>query len=60
MLNAIRSQLMGSFPYRLADAPAQVSLFAYDNHTFVVQSFLDAEVTVTVSVVGATGPLRIW
>ena len=56
-LNAIRSQLMGSFPYRLADAPAQVSLFPYDNHTFVVQSFLDAEVTVTVSVVGATGSI---
>jgi len=56
-LNAIRSQLMGSFPFRLADAPAQVSLFPYDNHAFVVQSFLDAEVTVTVSVAGATGSI---
>jgi hypothetical protein len=31
-----------------------VSLFAYDNNAFIVQSFLPAEVTVTVSVpVGA-------
>jgi hypothetical protein len=48
---------MGSFPFRLADAPAQVSLFPYDNHAFVVQSFLDAEVTVTVSVAGASGSI---
>jgi hypothetical protein len=54
VLNAIRSQLMGTFPVRLADAPAQVSLFAYDNNAFVVQSFRDAEVTVTVSVAGAS------
>jgi hypothetical protein len=57
VLNAIRSQLMGSFPIRLADAPAQVSLFAYDNNAFVVQSFLDAAVTVTVSVAGTTSTL---
>ena len=48
---------MGSFPFRLADAPAQVSLFPYDNHAFVVQSFLDSQVTVTVSVAGATGSI---
>jgi hypothetical protein len=57
VLNAIRSQLMGSFPFRLADAPAQVSLFPYDNRTFVVQSFLDTQVTVTVFVAGATGSI---
>jgi hypothetical protein len=54
VLGAIRHQIMGSFPYRLTDAPAQVSLFAYDNNSFVVQSFLPSEVTVTVSVTGAT------
>jgi hypothetical protein len=45
---------MGSFPVRLEDAPAQVSLFAYDNNSFVAQSFLDAPVTVSVSVAGTT------
>jgi hypothetical protein len=57
VLNAIRNQIMGSFPYRLTDAPAQVSLFAYDNNTFVVQSFLDSEVKVTVSVAGTTSTI---
>ncbi len=54
VLNAIRSHIMGKFPCRLTDAPSQVSLFAYDNNAFIVQSFLPTEVTVTVSVpVGA-------
>ena len=56
-LNSIRSLLMGSFPVRLADAPAQVSLFAYDNNSFVAQSFLDTPVTVTVSVAGASSTI---
>jgi hypothetical protein len=57
VLNSIRSLLMGSFPVRLEDAPAQVSLFAYDNNSFVAQSFLDAPVTVTVSVAGTTSTI---
>jgi hypothetical protein len=52
VLNAIRSQIMGAFPVRLADAPGQVSLFAYDNNGFIVQSFLPTATTVTVSVAG--------
>ena len=52
VLNTIRSQIMGSFPIRLTNAPSQVSIFAYDNNTFVVQSFLPAEVKVTVSISG--------
>ncbi|MGA2229385.1 MAG: hypothetical protein ABSH22_00520 [Tepidisphaeraceae bacterium] len=51
-LNVIRSEIMGTFPTRLVDAPAQVSLFVYDNNTFVVQSFLDQGMTVGVSVAG--------
>jgi hypothetical protein len=51
-LNAIREQIMGLFPVSLADAPAQVSLFAYDNHAFVVQSFLPTATTITVAVAG--------
>ena len=57
VLNAIRNQIMGSFPFRLTDAPAQVSLFAYDNNAFIVQSFLPSEVTVTVSVAGTTNTI---
>jgi len=37
------------FPVRL-DGPSHVALFAYDNNTFVVQSFRDEEADVTVSV----------
>ena len=45
VLTAIKSYVMGDFPVRL-DAPAGVSLFAYDNRTFVVESFLDKETKV--------------
>jgi hypothetical protein len=51
-LNAIRDQIMSSFPIHLTDAPAQVSLFAYDNNAFIVQSFLPVETIVTVAVAG--------
>ena len=47
VLNGLRSYVMGSFPVRI-DAPAKVSLFAYDNGTFVVESFRDEPVEVTV------------
>ena len=39
-LNAIRSYVMGDFPVRI-DGPAKISLFAYDNGTFIVESFRD-------------------
>lgn len=48
-LNAIRSYLMGDFPVRL-ETPAKVSLFAYDNGSFIVESFRDEPVNVTVRV----------
>ena len=47
----IRNYLMRSFPVRL-DGPAQVALFAYDNHTFIVESYLDKPVNVKISVAG--------
>jgi hypothetical protein len=49
-LNAIRSYIMGDFPVRI-EARAQVSLFAYDNGTFIVESFRDqpADVRIRVS-----------
>ena len=48
-LNAIRSYVMGDFPVRI-EAPAKVSLFAYDNGSFIVESFRDqaAEVRILV------------
>jgi hypothetical protein len=45
-LNAIRGYILGDFPVRI-DAPAKVSLFAYDNGTFIVESFRDQPVDVT-------------
>jgi hypothetical protein len=53
VLTAIKQYLMRDFPVEI-DAPSKVSLFAYDNHTFVVESYLDAPAQVTVSTL-ATG-----
>jgi hypothetical protein len=46
-LNAIRSYVLGNFPVRI-EAPSKVSLFAYDNGTFIVESFRDEVTPVTV------------
>lgn len=51
VLDVIRTYLQGEFPVRL-DAPAKVSLFAYDNGSFVVESFRSEPARVTVSVAG--------
>ncbi|HXC35493.1 MAG TPA: hypothetical protein VNV43_06425, partial [Candidatus Acidoferrales bacterium] len=48
---AIKHYLMRNFPVRL-DGPAQVALFAYDNGTFIVESYLDTQTDVTVSIAG--------
>lgn len=48
---AIKSYLLADFPVQL-DAPAKVALFAYDNHAFLVESFLDQEAPVTLAAVG--------
>jgi hypothetical protein len=47
-LSALKTFVMGDFPVRL-EGPSLVSLFAYDNNTFIVESFLDHEVPVKVS-----------
>jgi hypothetical protein len=52
VLTAIKQYLMQDFPVQI-DAPSKVSLFAYDNHTFVVESFLDAPAQVTVTALGS-------
>ncbi len=48
-----RQYMMGGFPVWI-DAPAKVSLFAYDNRSFVVESYLDTPTPVTVSTAGAS------
>ena len=40
VLNALRRYLTPDLPVRL-EGPSQVSLFEYDNGTFVVESYLD-------------------
>ncbi|HEY2467963.1 MAG TPA: hypothetical protein VGI45_08975 [Terracidiphilus sp.] len=50
VLTAIRRYILFGFPFSI-DAPSKVSLFAYDNNSFVVESFLDAptEIGITTS-----------
>lgn len=57
VLASIKEFLLNDFPVRL-DAPSQISLFAYDNHTFVVESFLDKPAKVTLSTLGPFKRLR--
>jgi hypothetical protein len=51
VLTSIKSYIMRNFAVTM-DAPSQVSLFTYDNGTFVVESYRNKPVTVTVSVLG--------
>ena len=49
VLNSIRATLTPHLPVQL-EAPGKVSLFVYDNGTFVVESFLDEPVKIAVTV----------
>ncbi len=55
--SAFKDVLMKGFFVRI-DGPSEVALFAYDNNTFIVESFLDHESDVKVSVAGAFTKLR--
>jgi hypothetical protein len=57
VLTQIRQYLLRGFPVQI-DAPGKVSLFAYDNNTFVVESYLDQPAQVTVSTLGPALKLR--
>jgi hypothetical protein len=46
-LNRLRQTVAGHLP-TLLEGPGEVSLFVYDNNSFVVHSFLDEEVTVKI------------
>jgi hypothetical protein len=55
--SAIKDQVMRGFPFRL-DGPGQVALFAYDNQTCIVESYLPAEASVTLSLTGVCTRLK--
>jgi len=57
VLTAIRQYLLRDFPVQI-DAPSKVSLFAYDNQTLVVESYLDTPAQITISVLGTLSKLR--
>jgi hypothetical protein len=57
VLTQIKQYLLRDLPVQL-DAPSQVSLFAYDNHTFVVESYRDEPTQVTVTLPGTSATLR--
>jgi len=57
VMKAIRGYLQVEFPVRL-DSPARVSLFAYDNDMFVIESFRSEPASVGVSVKGGHAKLH--
>ena len=54
---AIKNYIMRDFPVRM-DGPSQVALFAYDNGTFIVQSYLPTATDVKVSNTGNSTRLK--
>jgi hypothetical protein len=56
-LNAIRRVIGGALPVRL-EAPGKVSLFVYDNDTFIVHNFRDEPVDAAVSLRAGVGSIR--
>lgn len=57
VLTSLRRYLLFGFPFNL-DAPSKVSLFAYDNNSFVVESFLDAPTEIAITAEGTPSHLR--
>ena len=55
--SALKNYIMGGFPVRI-EGPAQVALFAYDNNTFIVESYLPTQADVRISVAGSAARLR--
>src|SRR5215472_13571250 len=57
LVTQIKTYLLRDFPVRI-DSPSPMSLFAYDNKTFVVESFLAEAADVSLSVAGVDAKLR--
>jgi hypothetical protein len=58
ILDSYRRIASADLPVRLADGPAKVALYEYDNGTLIVESFNDAAVTVQVSVPASVATLH--
>ena len=56
VMSQVKTYLQKGDPVRI-DAPSQVALFAYDNGTFIVESYRDEPVKVTISLAGKTAVL---
>jgi hypothetical protein len=57
VLSAIRGVVLRDFPV-IADGPAQISLFAYDNNSFILESYLPTPSYITVVLAGGFTHLR--
>jgi hypothetical protein len=57
VLTALRRYILFGFPFMI-DAPSKVSLFAYDNNSFVVESFLDSPSDIAISTADHASKLR--
>jgi hypothetical protein len=57
VMGAIKGYLLTDFPVNVA-APSHVALFAYDNNTFIVESYRDAEADVSLYVSQYDAKLR--
>jgi hypothetical protein len=55
--SAIKNYVLRGFPVRV-DGPAKVALFAYDNDTFIVESYLPTAADVTISTTGNSTKLK--
>ena len=49
VVSTLKEAVLGDFPVRI-EGPNKISLFVYDNHTFVIESYLDHPAAVTVSI----------
>jgi hypothetical protein len=56
MVTRIKAYLTPAAPVRI-DAPSRVALFTYDNGTFIIENYRDAEVEVTISLAGTPASL---
>lgn len=56
VLNSLRRTIAGNLDVQI-EGPGEVSLFVYDNRSFVVESFLDHEVSINIILEKGTGEI---
>lgn len=57
VISAFKNYIMRGFPVRL-DGPAQVALFAYDNHTLITENYSATPADVKISTLGKAARLK--